>query len=82
LSESAHISKELGTRHRAAIGVSEVTDSVTLVVSEETGGVSLAINGRLYRELDEESLRTKLLETIVKVEQTNTSFLNWMGAKK
>ncbi|HAZ38576.1 MAG TPA: TIGR00159 family protein, partial [Exiguobacterium sp.] len=76
------ISKELGTRHRAAIGVSEVTDSVTLVVSEETGGVSLAINGRLYRELDEESLRTKLLETIVKVEQTNTSFLNWMGAKK
>ncbi|WP_312194044.1 diadenylate cyclase CdaA [Exiguobacterium sp.] len=82
LSESGHISKELGTRHRAAIGVSEVTDSVTLVVSEETGGVSLAINGRLYRELDEESLRTKLLETIVKVEQTNTSFLNWMGAKK
>jgi len=82
LSESVHISKELGTRHRAAIGVSEVTDSVTLVVSEETGGVSLAINGRLYRELDEESLRTKLLETIVKVEQTNTSFLNWMGAKK
>ncbi|HAK99468.1 MAG TPA: TIGR00159 family protein, partial [Exiguobacterium sp.] len=82
LGESAHISKELGTRHRAAIGVSEVTDSVTLVVSEETGGVSLAINGRLYRELDEESLRTKLLETIVKVEQTNTSFLNWMGAKK
>ena len=82
LSESAHISKELGTRHRAAIGVSEVTDSVTLVVSEETGGVSLAINGRLYRELDEESLRTKLLETIVKVEPTNTSFLNWMGAKK
>ncbi|MGA9232621.1 MAG: diadenylate cyclase, partial [Exiguobacterium oxidotolerans] len=69
-------------RHRAAIGVSEVTDSVTLVVSEETGGVSLAINGRLYRELDEDSLRTKLLETLVKVEPANTSFFNWMGAKK
>jgi len=82
LSESAHISKELGTRHRAAIGVSEVTDSVTLVVSEETGGVSLAINGRLYRELDEEALRAKLLETLVKEEPVASNFFNWKGAKK
>ena len=47
LSESPFISKELGTRHRAALGISEVTDSITVIVSEETGGVSLTKNGEL-----------------------------------
>jgi diadenylate cyclase len=57
LSESPFISKELGTRHRAALGISEVTDSITLVVSEETGAISLTKNGELYRSLDEENFK-------------------------
>ncbi|MDL5377626.1 diadenylate cyclase CdaA [Exiguobacterium mexicanum] len=83
LSESPHIDKALGTRHRAAIGVSEVTDSVTLTVSEETGAVSLAIAGRLYRELDEEALRNKLIQELVNEEkETTLSFFNKKGGDK
>ena len=52
LSESPFISKELGTRHRAAIGISEVTDAVTIIVSEETGAVSLTANGDIDRNLE------------------------------
>ena len=52
LSESPFISKELGTRHRAALGISEVTDAVTIIVSEETGAVSLTANGDLNRNLE------------------------------
>jgi diadenylate cyclase len=82
LSESPFISKELGTRHRAALGISEVTDSITLVVSEETGAISLTKNGELYRSLDEENLR-KLLEAelITISKQTNTSRWNWRSKK-
>ena len=54
------IDKNLGSRHRAAIGISEVSDSVTVVVSEETGGISIAVNGRLIRNLSLEKLRTTL----------------------
>lgn len=51
LSESAFISKELGTRHRAALGLSEVTDAITVIVSEETGAVSITADGNLHRNL-------------------------------
>ncbi len=61
LSESPFISKELGTRHRAAMGISEVTDALTIVVSEETGAVSCTKNGELHRDIDEEKLREMLL---------------------
>ncbi|GGN65656.1 MULTISPECIES: diadenylate cyclase CdaA [Oceanobacillus] len=61
LSESPFISKELGTRHRAAMGISEVTDALTIVVSEETGAISCTINGKLHRDLTEEAL-TELLK--------------------
>ena len=60
LSESPFISKELGTRHRAALGISEVTDSLTVIVSEETGGISLTKNGELYRDLTKEEFRELL----------------------
>ena len=56
LSDNNTISRQLGTRHRAALGVSEVSDCHAFVVSEETGVISLAYNGRLTRYLDEESL--------------------------
>lgn len=60
LTESNDISMELGTRHRAGIGASEVSDAYAVIVSEETGAVSLASNGVLYRNLSTETLRSML----------------------
>lgn len=60
LSENMRISKDLGTRHRAAIGISEVSDSITIVVSEETGRVSVAIGGNLIKVKDKEGLKREL----------------------
>jgi diadenylate cyclase len=64
LSENPFISKELGTRHRAAIGISEVCDAISVVVSEETGQVSLAINGQIVRGINDESLISKLFDEL------------------
>lgn len=61
LSGNMHISKELGTRHRAALGISEVSDSLTIVVSEETGNVSIAIAGEIIRAVDADYLKKKLV---------------------
>ena len=63
LTEGRGISRELGTRHRAAIGISETTDAIVLIVSEETGIMSMASGGRLTRHLDTKSLR-EILEGI------------------
>ena len=60
LSDSLSLSKNLGTRHRAAVGVSEVSDSLTIVVSEETGKVSIASRGQIYHGIDADFLREKL----------------------
>ncbi|MCI9437343.1 MAG: TIGR00159 family protein [Lachnospiraceae bacterium] len=60
LSDNLDLSKDLGTRHRAGVGVSEVTDSLTLIVSEETGGISMAYEGELVRHLNAESLKEKM----------------------
>jgi diadenylate cyclase len=60
LSESSRISADLGTRHRAAVGISEVTDAVVVVVSEETGVISVAVGGMLKRHLAPQTLE-KLL---------------------
>ncbi|RHA67679.1 TIGR00159 family protein [Roseburia intestinalis] len=60
LTDSLSISKDLGTRHRAAVGISEVSDSLTIVVSEETGKISIAMGGELYRNVDAEFLKNKL----------------------
>lgn len=61
LSTSNTISKELGTRHRAAIGISERSDAVVIIVSEETGNISIAENGVINRYFDEDSLRIRLM---------------------
>jgi diadenylate cyclase len=60
LSDNMGIGKELGTRHRAGIGVSEATDSFTIIVSEETGKISVAYEGELERSLDSDRLRERL----------------------
>lgn len=60
LTDNKDLDKVLGTRHRAGLGMSEVTDSMTLIVSEETGGISVAYRGELYRDLDEDGLRKQL----------------------
>ncbi len=61
LSDNMALSKALGTRHRAAVGVSEATDSFTIIVSEETGGVSIALEGEISRNLTQEELKDKLI---------------------
>ena len=62
LSDNMALSKELGTRHRAGVGISEVTDSLTVIVSEENGKISVAYDGKLERGLDAERLRVRLSE--------------------
>jgi len=82
LSESPFISKELGTRHRAALGISEVTDSITVVVSEETGNISLTKNGELHRNLTLEAFKELLSHELIvtnKVKTTSSARWNWRG---
>lgn len=82
LSESPFISKELGTRHRAALGISEVTDSLTIVVSEETGGISLTKSGELYRDIDEDMLKSLLKQELTVDVSSNSTFRwHWRGKK-
>ncbi len=82
LSESPFISKELGTRHRAALGISEVTDSITIVVSEETGGISLTKNGDLHRDLSQELVKEMLTRELLSTTKTSSAPLwTWRGKK-
>lgn len=60
LSDNLTLSKELGTRHRAGVGISEVTDSLVVIVSEETGRISIAYEGELFRNVDNDTFREKL----------------------
>jgi diadenylate cyclase len=80
LSENPFISKELGTRHRAAIGMSEVSDAIAVVVSEETGQISLALNGQIVRDIKEESLISKLFDELkpkTKDKEKKTFWKRW-----
>ncbi|UJF15728.1 diadenylate cyclase CdaA [Jeotgalibaca sp. MA1X17-3] len=72
LSENPMISKELGTRHRAAIGLSEGTDALTIIVSEETGGISIAHHNKLYREMNREDFVNYLTDEFVAEEEEET----------
>lgn len=73
LSDSPYLSKQLGTRHRAALGISEISDAVVIVVSEETGAISVAEGGRLTRFLDERNLR-ELLQSLLLPQSNHSSF--------
>ncbi len=64
LSQNVLDSERYGTRHRAAIGISEQTDAIIVVVSEETGSISLVLRGRIERNLTEEQLRRRILNLI------------------
>ena len=82
LSESPFISKELGTRHRAALGISEVTDSITVIVSEETGNISLTKNGEFHRNLTLDGFKEILSAELLinnKVKQASSARWNWRG---
>jgi diadenylate cyclase len=73
LSENPSISKELGTRHRAGIGMSEISDAVIVIVSEETGQISLAIRGKLDRGLSKQELAARLHQELKPSEKKNIS---------
>lgn len=81
LSDNMNLSKALGTRHRAAVGISEVSDSVTVVVSEETGSVSIAKNGRLLRNLNQEQLREQL-QTLQSKPEEKRKIKIWKGRNR
>jgi diadenylate cyclase len=83
LSESAFISKELGTRHRAALGLSEVTDAITVVVSEETGAISITANGNLHRNLSIQEFEELLRKMWFGPEQDSNLASKWTwGGRK
>lgn len=81
LSDNKSLSKELGTRHRAGVGISEITDSLTIIVSEETGKVSIACNGEIIRNIDPDYLKGKLFYK-QKPESDGGKFKIWKGRVK
>ena len=82
LSDNMEISKELGTRHRAGVGISEVTDALTIIVSEETGHVSVTYEGKLYRNLDANELKEKISMIQNKEVEENKKRRLWKGRAK
>ena len=81
LTASQDLSKELGTRHRAAVGISEVTDSYTIVVSEETGAISLAHDRRLIRNLTVDDIKDILLRAYAPKETEKAKIKLWKGIR-
>ncbi|MFN1208074.1 diadenylate cyclase, partial [Enterococcus lactis] len=87
LSQSNLIPKELGTRHRAAVGISEVTDALTIVISEETGEVSITKNNELLRGMNKEDYMKFLRDQLItKQDSMNknvfTTIFNWFDKIK
>ncbi len=82
LSDNLALSKDLGTRHRAGVGISEVTDSLTVIVSEETGKISVAFEGNLKRNLDGDSLKKYLQQILNKDVEEVKPKRKWKGRNK
>ena len=68
------MTKDLGTRHRAGVGISEVSDCITLIVSEETGEVSIAKSGKLYRDISQDRISNILKKNLSKTTSEDKSF--------
>ena len=84
LSDNLSLSKELGTRHRAGVGISEVTDSLTIIVSEETGRISIAYEGELFRNVDADTFRKKLekIQNKHEMEKKHSFFAKGKGVNR
>ncbi len=80
LSQDQRLSKTTGTRHRAAIGLTEETDAVVVVVSEETGAISVSIAGKLTRDLDKETL-SKILNNLFTSQKQRKSIFDFLGRR-
>jgi len=77
LTDNPNLSKELGTRHRAALGITEVSDSIAIVVSEESGKISFALNGGLTRNLTSDTLRKALNKNLLEKNTPNKKLTLW-----
>lgn len=77
LTDNPNLSKELGTRHRAALGITEVSDCISVVVSEESGKISFALNGGLTRNLTSDTLRKALNKNLLEKTATNKKLALW-----
>ncbi len=77
LTDNPNLSKELGTRHRAALGITEVSDSIAIVVSEESGKISFALNGGLTRNLTSDTLRKALNKNLLDTETNSRRIGLW-----
>lgn len=82
LSDNLGLSKELGTRHRAGVGISEATDSLTIIVSEETGKISAAFDGQLERNMDAEGLRMRMQKILNKNGEEAKGIRKWKGRSR
>ena len=82
LSDNLVLSKELGTRHRAGVGISEITDSLTIIVSEETGKISVAYEGELERNLDADSLRDRMHKILNNPVEEHKNLRIWKGRSR
>ncbi len=80
LTQDPTVMKTMGTRHRAAIGLTEETDAVCIVVSEETGGISVSVYGKLTRDLDEDGLR-RVLKSLFRPDERRNKFLEFLQNK-